>query len=224
MRIRSATLFAVLLALTPGVVREAQAAIAVELVWTSTTGAGTTGGSSIDAAPGDQLVAEIRITPDSGGVAAYAVSLEFDTDLGDELNLVSFTEFLPAGMQASFSPGAVESAQESTGAQKGNVLTYESVTLSIAGPTSGTFVAGQVTFDVTANVTSDGNDVFVGPFNANADGVGNNANVIVSPVFSGAAVNQVAAVPTLSAWGMISMTLLLLTAGTIAWLRRPASD
>jgi hypothetical protein len=99
MRLRSAILFATLLSVIPGVAQEAQAAIKVDVVWISTTGAGTPGGPSIDAAPGDQLVAEIRITPDGGGLAAYAISLEFDTDLGDELDLVSATEFLPGTME-----------------------------------------------------------------------------------------------------------------------------
>jgi hypothetical protein len=80
-----------------------------------------------------------------------------------------------------------------------------------------------VTFDVTANVTSDGNDVIVGPFNLEADGVGNNSNAIVSAVFSGAAVNHIAAIPTLSEWGVIVMALMLLATGTIVWSRRPAT-
>ncbi len=225
MRIRSATLFAVLLALTPGVVREAQAAIGVALAWKSTTGAGIPGGSSIDAAPGDRLVAEIIVTADGGGVAAIGTSLEFDFDLGNELDIDSVVEFLPLSMEFSITPGTVASTQESTGAQMGNVLTFEAVTLSIPGPTVGAFVLGEVTFDVTANVQTDGVDVRVGLFNLDADGVGNNANVIVNPVFSsGLAVNQVATIPTLSEWGVIVMALLLLATGTIVWLRRPASD
>jgi hypothetical protein len=97
------------------------------------------------------------------------------------------------------------------------------VTLSIPGPIGGTVVAGQVTFDVTPNVMTDGDDVFAGPFNLNADGVGNNSNTIVSPVFSGASVNHGAAIPTLSEWGVIVMALLLLATGTIVWSRRPAT-
>ena len=223
MRLRSATLFAALLGLIAGGAQEAPAATAVGVVWTSTTGAGTPGGSSIDAAPGDQLVAQIRITPDGGGLAAYAVSLEFDTDLGDELDLVSVTEFLPGSMEFAITPG-VDSTQESTGAQKGYVYTYEAVTLTIPGPSGGTVVAGEVTFNVTPNVMSDGVDVLAGTFNINADGVGNNSNAIVSPVFSGAAVNSgAAAIPTLSEWGVIVMALLLLATGTIVWSRRPAT-
>jgi len=223
MKLRSAVFLAVLLGLLPSASREAQAQppITVDVVWTSTTGAGTTGGSSIDAAPGDQLVAEIRIIADAGGVAGYAISLEFDTDFGNELDLVSATKFTPTGLPINLMGTGLASTQESTGGQKGNVLTYEAVAdPRYAGPT-GIFVAGEVTFNVTGNVTSDGDDVFSGTFNAEADGVINNANAIVNPVFRNAAVNQIAgaAVPVLSA-PLLVVLLLLILLGPLWVIRR----
>jgi hypothetical protein len=57
------------------------------------------------------------------------------------------------------------------------------------GPTSGTFVAGEVTFDVTANMRNDGADVFTGIFDPQ-DAVDNNAYALITPVFFNASVNR----------------------------------
>jgi hypothetical protein len=180
-----------LLGLSSGAAGPARAAVEVEVVWISTTGDGITGGASIGAEEGDQLVAEIRITPDAGGVSAYGISLEFDTDLKNELSLVSVTELLPTGMQFNLTTEDAASTQESSSSTKGHVLTIEAEALTTPGPTSGTFAVAHVTFDVTANVASDGDDVFTGSF-GQQDGVGDNANQLVAPVFKDAAVNGLA--------------------------------
>lgn len=223
MRRRSAAWLAAVLALGAGVPEAADAAITIELVWTSTTGGGISGSSSIAAAPGDQLVGEIRITPDTGGVLAYAVSLEFDTDLDDELDLVGFTEALPAAMETNISPG-IGLAQDSTPSAKGRALTFEAVCGNCNGPTSGTFVAGTVTFDVTGNVASDGHDVFTGTFNVVSDGVGNNAFQIVTPVFLNASVNQAGIdVPIVSTPGVLATSLVILLGVWMVSRRRSLS-
>jgi len=221
MRLRSAAWFAVLLGLAASLSGDAQAATTVAFVWTSTTGAGTPGTSSIDAAPGDQLVGEVRITADAGGLVGYSVSLEFDTDLGNELDLVSATEPLPSGMNAHASSG-VGSTQESSAGQMGNVLSFDSLVLGSAGPTSGTLVAGVVTFDVTANVASDGADVFTGTFHVQRDGVGNNAYALVTPVFLNAAVNQLGGAPPVSGLltPMLVVVSLVMSLGGLWTLRR----
>jgi MYXO-CTERM domain-containing protein len=187
-------------------------------VWTSTTGAGTPGSSQIVAAPGDQLVGEIRVTPDAGGVGGYAVSLEFDTDLENELDLVSASETLPAGMDGNLSTGVVSPTQESTAGQVGRILSFEAVSLT-AGPTSGTFVAGVVTFDVTANVANDGADVLTGGFNVDFDAVGDNANALVTPIYRSASVNASQPVPGLAPPILVALTLLL-SLGALWALRR----
>ena len=219
MRFRSAILIALLLALAPGS-REAQAAPSIDIIWVSTTGSGTPGGASIDAAPGDTLVAEIQIFPDAPGVGGYEVSLEFDTDLGDELDLVNVTEFLPGVMEYNLSPG-VDGHQESTLAQKGTVAGIEAVTVTIMGPTSGTIVAAQVTFKVGANVSSDSADVFVGIFNGDDDVVFDNASDIVTPIFSNAEVNLAGSpVPSLSTPAAVVVSLLLSLAALWTLRRR----
>ena len=55
------------------------------------------------------------------------------------------------------------------------MLTYEAYTF-LSGPVSTTFAIGTITFDVTANVASDGPDVFSGFFNVGADGVVDNSS------------------------------------------------
>jgi hypothetical protein len=196
-----------------------QAAVAVSLVWISTTGTGTPGSSTIEANSGDTLVAEVRIAPDAGGLTAYSMSVQFDTDLKDELDLVSATEFIPGVMTTSFTPGATGGFVDSTGAAAGEVATIEAVTLTLPGPTSGTLVAGELTFLVTNNVETDGDDVFTGTFNASTDGFGDNALTLITPTFSGAAVDLGPSLPSLSAPAGLAMLGLLATAGAIA-LRR----
>jgi len=201
----------------------APAAVTIEFVWTSSTGAGVPGGASIAAVPGDQLVGEVRVTPDAGGVGAYSVSLAFDSDLGDELDLVGVSEFLPGVMEYNFSPGAVESTAESTGASAGSVDSIEAVVLTVPGPTSGSFVAAEVTFAVTANVATDGDDVFLGAFNSPVDGVGDNAYALVTPVFVHAAVDQGAvAIPSLSRPALVALPLCIALAALLLLRRRRA--
>ncbi len=71
----------------------AQAALTVELRWVATTGFGTTGGNFIQAEPGDRLTLDIFIIVDEAGVLNYSISVVFDADLGDELDLVETEEF-----------------------------------------------------------------------------------------------------------------------------------
>jgi hypothetical protein len=54
----------------------ASAAPSVSLVWTGTTGSGTTGGSSIDAAPGDTLTLDMLVITDAAGTTGVALSYD----------------------------------------------------------------------------------------------------------------------------------------------------
>lgn len=145
-----------------------------------------------------------RRTP---GVSGYATTLSFDADLADELDLVSATEMLPPPMALQLSPGVVRAMIESNGSQAGSVGEFEALTF-FGGPTTGTMVAGELTFDVTANVATDGDDVTPG-FSV-IDGMGSNSYLGVTPVFVGAAVNLGATVvPSLSTSAMIVLALLL---------------
>jgi hypothetical protein len=140
------------------------------LVWVGTTGTGTTGSDSIDAQVGDVLTIDLFYTTDAAGVKAIAVTLDFDYDLEDELDLVSATEYnskatyncspfptcyISFGPELSnFNPG-VSGSQESSAAQKGSVNTFEQQTGG-TGPNGTTIRIGTVVFTVTANVNTDG--------------------------------------------------------------------
>jgi len=192
--------------------------VKVELVWTATTGSGIPGSRTISASPGDQITGQIRITPDASGVLGYGVSLGFDSDLGNELNLISATENLPPGMEFNLTSG-VGSTLESTPTSPGGVFFYEAVCLSCDGPTT-SFVAGTVTFQVTANVANDGADVRTGEFDG-ADGLSNNALLpIESPVYLNATVNATPlAVPAVPHLGIFATSVALLLGGLV-WLGR----
>ena len=107
-------------------------ATTIDITFTATNGAGIVGSNSIDAAPGDLLTATVSIGADAAGVAQYGISVMFDMDFGDELDLVFATELLHAPLTFNLDAGCA-STQESTGALVGNVLTCEAGTFG-AGP------------------------------------------------------------------------------------------
>ncbi len=162
----------------------------VDIVFTATTGSGTPGTNKIGAEAGDLLTAIVSIEPDAAGVSSYGISVLFDMDLGNELDLDSVTELLNAPFTFNFDPGCA-STQESTGAKVGNVLTCEAATFG-AGPPPPTSVAiMELKFLVTANVVDDLFDIELGFFNPGFDGVFDNAGGSVNPTFGRASVNVI---------------------------------
>jgi hypothetical protein len=196
------------------------AEVAVDLIWTGTSGAGTTGGSTISAQPGDVVTLEIRVSTDDAGVCCAALSLRFDGDLEDELDLISAEELEVALPNPAFPPFApltagVESTSESSGNQAGSVLTFEGLSAAVDGPTLTSFTLGRVDFLVTSNVGGDASDVDVevGLFNSGVDGFGDNLSRLVDPSsipFGTAAVELGAApVPLFSSWIWIGALIIL---------------
>lgn len=208
-------------ALLLGAALGARAQTTVSFVWTGTTGAGTPGGVSIDAAPGDLLTGEIRIdTADPTGIAAYGISLAFDADLGDELDLESVTELLPAGFTHNLTPGP-QATHESTAAGQGAILTVEA--LSLAGGTGMAYaVAAEVVFRVTANVATDGTDVSTGILFYGVDAIGNGGDddITSTATFQGASVDRLAAVPAVSPWLWLPWVLGIGSLGLAATVTR----
>ena len=196
----------------------------VDIIWSATTGSGTTGGTTIVAANGDILTADILLTADAaeGGLQGYAISLRFDPLLGNELDLVSAVGFVPpiAGWVASGSNPS--STLDSTVTNVGEVNTFAADTGSAPFMTSQQLI-GQVQFSVN-NGVDDGIDVFSGLFSA-GDGLVVAGGGPGDGVFNGASVIPVASeIPTLSQWGVLSMGMLLLTAIALAvYRRRPIS-
>ena len=164
-------------------------ATSIDITFTATDGLGTVGSNTISALPGDTLSATVSLTADSDGVSVYGISLLFDTDFGDELNLISVTELLTAPFTFNLNVGC-ESSEESTGSQAGNVLTCEAATFGV-GPSLATVAIIDLVFQVTANVESDGFDIETGLFNTGFDGVFDNqqSSLAVSAIFGQAAVN-----------------------------------
>jgi hypothetical protein len=177
-----------LLALAPGI---AAAAPALSIVWSATTGSGSPGMSTIEAQNGDILTAQLWLAADVEGIFCYSVSLEFDQDLDDELDLVSTTGFLPAGFDTNIGANPASSS-ESSGGAAGTVYSFDACCfLPPCGPVSTSFLIGEIEYDVV-NVSSDGEDLFTGLFNAGIDGIGDSsgANISFSAIFSNATVDS----------------------------------
>ena len=201
--------------------------MAVDLVWTATNGSGTTGESMIAAEPGDVITLEVQITADAAGVCCAALSLRFDDDLQDELDLVNATE-TQLVLPGPFSPlnSGVQDTRESDANQSGLVLTFEGMSPTSDGPASSTFTLGQVDFLVTSHVGGDAADVDVevGFFNPGVDAIGDNASQLVPSgeiTFGTASVEPATApVPLLGRWGVVALVLALASLGTIMVSRR----
>lgn len=138
-------------------------AVSVDLVFTQSSGSGTTGSSEITAAPGDILSLEIRLSAADccgGGLGdrlgSYTIGLRFDSDLRDELDLLDVTN-LPPENWVSFTLSSQESNsthQGSTGPFSGDWYPNGGV-----GFPPGFVTIGIARFQVTSNVKTDGADI-----------------------------------------------------------------
>ena len=161
----------------------------IGITFTETTGLGVVGSNTIDAAPGDFLTAIVTLLPDAGGVSNYGVSLLFDQDLGDELDLISAQELSTAPL-FNFTVGC-SSTQESSSTQAGGVSNCEAVTIGLGPVTPGTIEIVRLVFQATANVATDGADIQTGLFATGLDGIFDNAGIeVADPVFGAAVVNR----------------------------------
>jgi len=159
----------------------------VDLIWTATTGSGTPGTNTIQAAPGDVLTAEVFVFPTAAGISLVSVSFEFDADLADELDIASVAEdatAFPGNIAVQRIDGFTQ--QESSGAQAGRISSFEHAVLTAAPTTSfdpinnRNWRLGVIQFTVTGNVAADGADVTVGFDAFGVDGVWNDGNVDIS--------------------------------------------
>ena len=214
-----------------GMTRDASATATVTLVWGAGT-AGTLGlgtnSVTVAAGGGQTLRLDIFLTHDeTTGMNAHTFSLNFDTDLGNELNFTggmapvewAGTDTNPGPLSEVYGPftAGLEGTVESSGGSAGRINSYDSGTvLSTNLPrtgqpyTVGSFTAtapasyrvGQAFFTVNAGVLNDGNDVFSGAFNGLADVSTNGLNAIVVMNFLGASVNVVPEPGTVSLLGL----------------------
>lgn len=152
-------------------------ATAVRLVWSGSTGVGVVGSSAI-AVSGSQpetLTLDLVIDADGAGVAAVQLPILFDSDLGDELNLLEIQRFNysnPPGVGPGNPPGeggfiniGIVSTQESVeGSLEGQIFSFAAFSIG-SGPKSTTLTFARMVFSTNAaRVQSDGADVDSGPF------------------------------------------------------------
>jgi hypothetical protein len=163
----------------------AQAKLSIELEWTATTGDGTIGTNVIEAVRGDEITLDIIVAVDSAGVDSYSLSVAFDEDLMDELDIVETIEFahipvIPCdplieeqigefpdcvtlfGPELENLNEGIESETESTGAVAGLAEGFEASAPTLgpdAGPLDLRFRVGRIVFRVTRNVATDGDDL-----------------------------------------------------------------
>jgi hypothetical protein len=177
-----------------GTAKDASATITITLEWGAcgggTGGCSALGGQAITVNPGggQTLRLDVFLQHDlAAGFESHSFSLNFDTDLGDELNLGPMTSVEWGGSDVDPGPGVSTYAALSTGVTTadspgpggpGRINSYESATLTNRLPATGlaysvgTFTAtaparyrvGQAFFTVNGAVT-DGADIFSGAFN-----------------------------------------------------------
>jgi hypothetical protein len=189
-----------------GMTKDAGATVTFALIWSATSGTGIAGTNAIDVTPGDILTLSIRMVNDQT-LGGHGVSLAFDTDLGNELNLFTAggakewagSNFGTTTMVTNYSPinagvGPPPAVESQTGGPAGSIILIESG--QITGPLFlpvGTYTVGTGRFQVTGNAITDGQDMFVGLFGG-GDGVLNNLFGVIPTsalVFNGASVNVV---------------------------------
>jgi len=209
-----------------GFAGSASANATLDLIWTgSTNTSAVLGGSAIQAASGDTLTLAVYITAGTEGLSSYGISIEFDSALLNQLNVVGTAEyglkptvtctpfpscFFDTPTMAPFTPG-VSSVIESTTSAPGFVYTFEAGTLGNGLLASfGAFQIGEIMFSVNPSVVTDGPDVLSGFFNVGADGAYDNASQPVTMNFNSAAVDAFAPEPgtaTLLCLGLVGLAV-----------------
>jgi hypothetical protein len=207
-------------------------AASAALVWTATTGFGTPGARTIQARPGDLLTSTLRIQLTSGeSLAGYFASMRWDTDLADELDLVSVQELVVSDLNHPVSPGILTpldegpaSIQESQlGVQEGHVLTCEASSFGSAITTPGTYDLCEFVFSATAEVIAGLPNIEPGLFNVPVDGFVDDDNLTFVPTFLPSNLDALQPLPASSAQGRLLLATTILAVGFYATRNRRAA-
>lgn len=141
-----------------GISRTADAAT-VNMIWTGVN----TNGVDIVAMSGNSvtldhsgvatLTLDMVLDIDSLGVSGYFLRSDFDSDLDNELNLLSWAELSWSNGMGSRTlvpdfPG-IHSSQESTGSQPGFIYFFDGFTIGFSGPTNTTLTFARLIFETT---------------------------------------------------------------------------
>ena len=160
------------------------------------------------------ITVDVQLDVDSRGTSAAFLSLLFDTDGGNELNMLSFDELAwsktnkKGVVQANFTqltPG-IGASQESQDGLEGQLFTFEGASTG-AGPSSTTLTFARVVFETNhGKVITDGDDIFSGQFGVQDVFADNGTpvalNIASSVTFGGIAVNLVPEPGTISLLGL----------------------
>ncbi len=190
--------------------------VGLAIVGTAAGGAGifssTASSVTLNVSGSATLTVDVQVDIDSRGLAGLFMSLKFDTDGENEVNVVSFTELSWAFvnmMGATTSElgqltTGINSTQESAAAVEGQLYTFEGQSLG-TGPANTTLTFARVVFSTnSANVATDGDDIFSGTFFP-GEVVGCNSpgcDITSSVSFGGIAVNLVPEPGTISLLGL----------------------
>jgi hypothetical protein len=188
----------------------AAGATSVNLIWQNAAGGAinAVSGSSVtlELASVATLTLDVQIDVDSLGLAGAFLRLDFDTDLGNELNVLSWEEISWSKTNSkgvtvrTLSPLAagIQSTQESTGAQGGYVFEFDGTSLT-TGPSTTTLTFARLVFSTNLGVTTDGDDIFSGGImGCNSPG----CDISGTVTFGGASVNIVPEPGTVALLGL----------------------
>ncbi|MCP5059418.1 MAG: PEP-CTERM sorting domain-containing protein [bacterium] len=185
-------LFVVVMLTAP---QAAEATPMVELLFTTHNGGAIAPTANVNAVAGDTLEALLRVTADATGVSSYGLSVRFDADGANELDLVGAIELLDTAFNIDLGGSGPLSTTESGSGTAGELLSFAAGATGV-GVVNASFVVALLSFSVTANVVPDGIDLMAGFFNTGTDGLfGSGGEALAaSTIFSGASVPEPATI------------------------------
>ncbi len=182
-------------------ISSAAGATSVLLVWTGVNTNGTPlaaiSGNSVTLLPSGEatLTLDVQLVVDSRGVSSAFMTFDWDTDLDNEVNLISFSELSWSNGMGNrtlepFVAGIV-SSRESTGFTGGTIFELDGTTIG-SGPKNTTLTFARLVFTTNnhhpgGGVENDGNDIFSSGLIGGNEG----GSTITDAVLGGASVNVI---------------------------------